>query len=226
MKFTKIPADAFQKLQLNAGVLLRDFDPATGTMKAEDLLGATSGGVSFEAVPSYSDFGEDIDNCPKNVLELKVLESWEVKMSGTFVSIDADTAKMLVGSGDSEAMADGVHKITPRNDLSLEDFETVWWVGDYSDENDDDTGGFVAIELMNSLSTGGMKTQSTDKGKGQFSFEFTGHYSMAEQDKVPYNVYVKGGTPSTDNPGTSGGEEGETGDESEVSTFGDEYDYE
>lgn len=195
MKFTKIPADAFQKLQLNAGVLLTEFDPATGTMNTKDLLGATTGGVSFEATPTYSDFGEDIDNCPKNVLELKKLESWEVKMSGTFVTIDAKTAKMLVGSGDAgEEGEDGVTKITPRNDVALEDFKTVWWVGDYSDENDDSTGGFVAIELMNSLSTGGFKTQSTDKGKGQFAFEFSGHYSMEKQDEVPYNIYVKGGS--------------------------------
>ena len=31
MKFTKIPSDAFQKLQINAGILTTDFTPATGT---------------------------------------------------------------------------------------------------------------------------------------------------------------------------------------------------
>lgn len=196
MKFTQIPADAFQKLQLNAGILLSEFDPATGTMKAEDLLGATTGGVAFEAIPTYSDFGEDIDNCPKNVLELKRLDSWEVKMSGTFVTIDAKSAKVLVGSGDSTDTS-GLTKITPRNDLAVADFTKVWWVGDYSGENNEETGGFVAIELLNSLSTGGFSMQSTDKAKGQFSFEFTGHYSMANQDQVPYNVYVKPGTAPT-----------------------------
>ena len=32
MKFTKIPSDAFQKLQINAGILTTDFTPATGTI--------------------------------------------------------------------------------------------------------------------------------------------------------------------------------------------------
>ena len=86
MKFTRIPETTFQKLQLNAGILLSDFTPGTGTVEEEDILGATSGGVNFVATPEFSDFGEDIDNAPVNVLELKRLDSWEVTMSGTSVS--------------------------------------------------------------------------------------------------------------------------------------------
>ena len=41
--------------------------------------------------------------------------------------------------------------------------------------------------------TGGFQIQSTDSGKGQFAFSFMGHYSMAAQDTVPYEVYVKAG---------------------------------
>lgn len=67
MKFTKIPSDAFQKLQINAGILTTDFAPATGTIGEAGQIGATTGGVNFTATPTYSDFGEDIDNCPKNV---------------------------------------------------------------------------------------------------------------------------------------------------------------
>lgn len=67
MKFTKIPSDAFQKLQVNAGILTTDFTPATGTIGEVGQIGATTGGVNFTATPTYTDFGEDIDNCPKNV---------------------------------------------------------------------------------------------------------------------------------------------------------------
>ena len=45
MKFTRIPETAFQTLQLNAGILLSDFTPGTGTVEDTDLLGATTGGV-------------------------------------------------------------------------------------------------------------------------------------------------------------------------------------
>jgi hypothetical protein len=85
-------------------------------------------------------------------------------------------------------------KITPRNDLAAEDFTDLWWVGDYSDENGETNGGFIAIHMMNSLSTGGFAIQSGDKAKGTFAFTFTGHYSIADQNKVPFEVYVKAGT--------------------------------
>lgn len=193
MKYTKIPTDTFKNLQLNAGVLLKSFDVDTQTLSADSIVGATSGGVSFTAVPSFIDFGEDIDNCPKNMKEMKKLDSWEAKMSGTFASVSKSLAKTLVGAADMSGS-----KITPRNDLADADFTDLWWVGDYSEINDDGTStgkaGFIAIHLLNALSTGGFSIQSSDKGKGQFEFEFTGHYSMEDQDKVPFELYVQEGT--------------------------------
>lgn len=192
MKFTRIPETAFQSLQLNAGILLRDFTPGTGTVDEADIMGATSGGVSFTATPTYSDFGEDIDNAPVNVLELKRLDSWEVTMSGTFVTVDTTLAKELIGAADIDGS--DTTKVTPRNDLLETDFQDIWWVGDYSDKNGDTNGGYVAIHMLNGLSTGGFQLQSGNREKGQFAFEFTGHYSIDAQDTVPFEVYVKAGT--------------------------------
>lgn len=193
MKYTKIPTDTFKNLQLNAGVLLKSFDVETQTLAADSIVGATSGGVSFTAVPSRIDFGEDIDNCPKNTKELMRNDTWEAKMSGTFASVTKSLAKTLVGAADLSGS-----KITPRSDLAAADFFDLWWVGDYSEVNEDGTStgkaGFIAIHLLNALSTGGFSIQSSDKGKGQFEFEFTGHYSMEDQDKVPFELYVQEGT--------------------------------
>lgn len=191
MKFTRIPETAFQKLQLNAGILLSAFSPDTGEAKEADLLGATSGGISFTATPTYTDWGEDIDNAPVNVKELKKLDSWDVKMSGTFITVDANTVKTLVGAADEGGT--GTNKITPRNDLRVGDFKDIWWVGDYSDQNGNTNGGFLAIHMLNGLSTGGFSMQSGNRAKGQFAFEFTGHYSIENQDTVPFEVYVKTG---------------------------------
>ena len=192
MKFTKIPSDAFQKLQINAGILTTDFTPATGTIGEAGQIGATTGGVSFAATPTYSDYGEDIDNCPKNMKELKKLESWEATISGTFVNADTAIAKMLVGAADIGTP--DTTKITPRNDVLESDFETIWLVGDYSDKNGETNGGFIAIKLINALSTGGFQIQTADKAKGQFAFTFTGHYSMDAQDTPPFEIYIKAGT--------------------------------
>lgn len=192
MKFTKIPSDAFQKLQINAGILTTDFTPATGAIGESGQIGATTGGVNFTATPTYADFGEDIDNCPKNMKELKKLDSWEAKMTGTFVNADTAIAKLLCGAADIGTT--DTTKVTPRNDLKDADFDDIWLVGDYSDKNGESNGGFIAIKLINALSTGGFQLQTSDKAKGQFAFEFTGHYSMSAQDTVPFEIYIKAGT--------------------------------
>ena len=189
MKYTQIPSTAFKNIQLNAGILVDGFTPATGVIG--NLLGATSGGVNFTDSVEFKDFGEDIDNCPKNMLELKKLDNHEVKMSGTFVTINATTAKWLAGAADVDDL-DATH-IIPRNDVLASDFKDIWWIGDYSDENTGDNAGFVAIHMMNALNTGGFQIQSTDKEKGKFAFEFTGHYSMNAQDTVPYEIYIQEG---------------------------------
>ena len=199
MKFTQLPDTVFKNMQLNAGVLLRDFDPATATLTNASILGATSGGVKFTATPSYTDFGEDIDNCPANMKELKRVESVEVKVSGTLVSVTGQVAADLVGPADLNA---DTGKVTPRTDIKAEDFKDLWWVGDYSEVNEDGAtsgkAGFVAIHMLNTLSTGGFSITTDNKAKGKFDFEFTAHSSMDDPQRVPYELYVKAGTSGVD----------------------------
>ena len=192
MKFTKIPTDTFKELQLNAGVLVSEFTPSSGTITAANIIGATSGGVNFTATPEYTDFGDDIDNCPKNMKELKRLDNWTVEMSGTYLTVNTTVAKALVGAADIDG-SDNT-KIVPRNDIADADFSDIWWVGDYSDKNGATNGGYMAIHLINALSTGGFQLQSGDKAKGQFAFTYTAHYSNTDPDKVPFEIYVKSGT--------------------------------
>ena len=192
MKFRKIPEATFKNIVLNAGVLLSSFTPATPTIEDANILGATTGGINFTATPSFTDFGEDIDNCPKNMKELKKLDSWEVKLTGTFITSNTSLIALLMGAGD--VGTSDTTKVTPRVDVASADFKDLWFVCDYSDKNGENNGGFCAIKIINALSTGGFSMQSADKGKAQFSFEFTGHVSMSAQTVVPFEVYLKEGT--------------------------------
>ena len=192
MKFRKIPENTFKNIVLNAGVLLSSFTPATPTIEDTNILGATTGGINFTATPSFTDFGEDIDNCPKNMKELKKLDSWEVKLTGTFITSNTSLIALLMGAGD--VGTSDTTKVTPRVDVASADFKDLWFVCDYSDKNGENNGGFCAIKIINALSTGGFSMQSADKGKAQFSFEFTGHVSMSAQTVVPLEVYLKEGT--------------------------------
>ena len=196
MRYTKISPNTFAELQLNAGILLSDFDPETGEFALEtDILGATTGGMTISCVPTYSDFGEDIDNCPKNMMELKQLDNWECTIGGTFLNVSADVVKLALGAADIDET--NVNKITPRRDVTEDDFTDVWWVGDYSDKNGEEKGGYIAVHLMNALSTGGFSLRSGDKAKGQFDVTFTGHVSIDAQDVVPMEFYVVAGEDET-----------------------------
>lgn len=198
MKYTQVPADAFKHLVLNAGILAKSFTPSTGEVKASDLLGATGDGVTFNAATTYIDFADGIDNMPKNVAEMKRIDTIDAKMSGTFKTITADLAKSLMAAADITTESDNVKKIMPRMNLKQEDFQDIWYIGDYSDVNDDGSGsgkaGFIAIHLMKALSSSGFQLKSADKDKGSFPFEYQGHYSAATPNVVPYEVYLAEGT--------------------------------
>lgn len=226
--FTKIPQETFDNLQLEAGVLLKTFSPANPAAPADaDIITATTGGIQASCVPTFSDFGEDVDNCPANTKELKHLDQWESTMTFTALSTSPDVIKLALGAADAsggsysltndESIVSGKtyytrsgtspnytytavasplsanlstyyektpdNKVLPRRDLAQSDFQELWWVGDRAD------GGFVAIKMINALSTGGFSLQTTKSGKGQFSCTITGHVSINAQDVVPMEFY-------------------------------------
>lgn len=186
MKFTKISQTAFEEMQTDAGLLLKKFDLTSKTeVVDDDIVTATTGGINASCVPTYSDWGEDVDNCPNNMMELMKLDSWACKLSCTGLGTSPEYIRLSLGAAD---VADG--KITPRRELKTTDFSDIWWVGDRSD------GGMVAIRLINALSTGGFSLKTTKKGKGQTSIELTGHVSIKDQDVVPMEFYVSEGEAS------------------------------
>jgi len=181
-RFTVIPTDTFNGLQLDAGVLLKTFNPASPAAPADaDIITATTGGITASCVPTYSDFGEDVDNAPNNTKELKHLDGWDCSISGTALGTSPDLIKMALGAADIDGT--NTSMIVPRRDLAQTDFADVWWVGDRAD------GGLVAIQLKNALSTEGFSLQTTKNGKGQISFTLTGHVSINAQDVVPMVFY-------------------------------------
>ena len=194
MKFTQVPTDTFENLVLNAGILVDEFTPGTGVIG--NILGATTGGIEFSTNPTYSDFGEDIDNVPANTKQLKRLQSFDPAMSGTFLTVDTTALKSLIGAADIGTS--DTTKVVPRDQLVAADFEDVWWVGDYSDKNVDaestHTAGYIAIHLMNALNTAGFKITSSKDNKAQMAFEYHGHYDISNISTPPFEIYVKAGT--------------------------------
>ena len=186
-RFTKLAPNAFRQIQINAGLLASSFAPNSGTVSG--IIGVTSGGWNFKAVPTFKDYGDGLDNCPKNTMQLKRIDDIAVSVSGNFATVSADLARSLVGAADVAS-----NKITPRLNILTSDFSDLWLVGDYSDDNSESTGGFVAIHMLNAMSTAGFSIQTADKDKGTFAFEYTAHPDYNDPDKVPFEIYVQEGT--------------------------------
>lgn len=187
-EFTKVKATTMDEIQMNAGIMVDTFEPTTGAIG--NILAATTGGFSFATNPEYEDFGEDIDNMPPNTWQMKRCRSYDPAASGNFVALTGALAKRLSGAGSIEG-----NKITPSHTLVEADFQDVWIIGDYSSKNEGAAkAGYVAIHIMNALNTAGFQWTSTKDGKGQFAFDFHGHYDLEDIDTVPYEIYVKAGT--------------------------------
>lgn len=182
-KFTRISQEAFPQIQADAGVILKNFDPENPKAPEDaDIVTATSGGINAVCTPTYSDWGEDIDNVPNNMKEFKHLDSWECTISFTALGTSPEAIRLALGAADVIG-----NKIVPRRDLKQTDFSDLWWVGDRTD------GGFVAVCLKNALSTGGFSLQTTKNGKGQVSVTLTGHVSINDQNTMPMEFYSTAG---------------------------------
>ena len=183
MSFKKIKPTTLNELTMNVFMLLSEFNPATFNfatgVDGTKIIASTTGGVTFTDTPEYQDFGEDIDNCPKNTMELKRKKDGEVKVSGNLVTVNANLLKMLIGA----ATITG-NKITPKSDITTSDFTTVWGLADYGD------GGLIAIKMKRVLNTSGLSIATTDDSKAQLAFEFTCHKTIADLADAPYEIYI------------------------------------
>ena len=183
--FTRIPADTFSQIQTDAGILLYNFDPAhPENVKDADIICPTTGGITAACEPTYSDMGEDVDNCPANLLELKHLDSWNCHLDFTSLGTTPKSIRLALGAADVDS--ENPTHIIPRVNLKTSDASDVWWVGDRAD------GGMVAVCLKRALSTAGFSLQTTKSGKGQTSVTLTGHVSVATQSEVPMEFYSIG----------------------------------
>lgn len=183
-RFTKVSEDAFDSLQLDAGVLLSSFDPASPTEPTSaTIIAVTTGGISINCTPSFEDFGEDVDNVPNNMMEFKKLTGWECTMGFSDLKFNANNTALSLGAADT-TNGTGYTKVVPRRDLDQRDFnDEIWWVGDKAN------GGAYAVCLKNALSTGGLSIQTSKNGKGTNAVTLMGHVSISAQDDMPMEFY-------------------------------------
>lgn len=190
-RFTIIPQNAFDEMQLDAGILLTNFDPSNPQVVDASIVCATTGGITVTCIPEYEDLAEDVDNAPNGLLEYMKLSTWTCELATTSLGSSPELIALALGAADITG-----NQIKPRRNIQSTDFKDLWWVGDKAD------GGLVACRIHNALSTGGFELQTTKDGKGQVSLTISGHPSISAQNEVPMTFYSMDGGASGDNTGS------------------------
>ena len=191
-KCTKMNPDDFKHMTWDAGIIMDSFEPSTGTVTLSSIRWATTGDNSFSATRDLTDMGEDINNCPEGTMQLQRANAWQAQLSGTAVTIT--TAEVAEFLGNADIDTSDTTKIVPRTDLLLSDFKDKWLLVNYSEYNGEKKGGWVAIHLLNALSTDGFTGNFGKNANGQFPYTLRAFYDMDDMDTVPFEIYVKAGT--------------------------------
>lgn len=184
--WSQVTSDSLDLVQVQAGMILTSFNTTTpAAPTAESVLCATTGGIQADCVPTYEDFGEDIDNCPNNTKELKRITGWDCTLSFTALDMSGEMFKSALGAAVKTA-ATTAHpeSVEPRAQVAVQDFSDLWFVSERIDDK------IIAIQLKNALSTGGFSYKTQKNGKGQLTVTFTGHVSIAAQNVVPMAFYI------------------------------------
>ena len=196
MKFTQVPADTRQAVQINAGIIVDEFTPSTGVIG--NILAATGGGSEFDPHPTINDWGDGIDNMPKGTWQMAQLDQFEPHLTSTFKTMKDTLAKMLQAG----ATIENGH-IIPTHVLAAANFDDIWLLGDYSDVNTDGgTGstqkaGFIALHLKHAMNVLGFRWKTNDKNKADFAVDFRAFYDLTNIDDVPFEIYIIQGTSGT-----------------------------
>lgn len=185
-RFYEIRKDTFDGLVTESGLLLKHLD--IEAVKAgevgftnDDIICATTGGITINDTTEWQDLGEDVDNCPVNMMEFKIMTSRSASISTSAISMTPEAIKAALGAADIDETGT---KVIPRTSLDYDnDFQTVYWVSDKAN------GGAVIAVLTNALSTGGMQLQTGKATKGTLAIELTGHISINAQDVAPLSFY-------------------------------------
>ena len=184
--FNQVTSDELDHIQINAGMLLNSFDPdSPAAPTAANIISATTGGITASCIPTFEDFGADIDNCPNNTKEMKRITGWDCTFAATLLDMTEDTFKLSLGAA-LKIAATSAHpaSVEPRAQVAIQDFADLWFISEKVNNK------IIAIKLENALSTGGFSYKTQKNGKGQLTTTFTGHVAISNPDNIPMKFYI------------------------------------
>lgn len=190
-----IRKEAFENLQLNAGIFLVDFDHsnisdvaalktaiAAAVTAGTNIMGVTRGGGTFNVTRDMRT--PEVDGMRYPFKGSDFVDSADAYLSGTLLEVNPVNFKRLLGTGD--AVTNGQKTtVTMRTaiDPDTDYLDSLCWIGDIAD------GRLVMIELDNAFNTADFSLTFTDKGEGTMTFEFHARQDeVSDYDEAPFRV--------------------------------------
>lgn len=191
---TGLRPETYNRLLLNAGILMKNFAYSTATDAASlstliktakesgtSLLGATRGGGTFACTPETREI--EADGKRNAFVGSTIFDGWTIKLNTTLLEITpGNLAMALPGASVSDDTGGKVHTLTLTNDVDSDDYiNNLVWIGDTSE-------GYMLIDLENALNTSGVTITYTDKGEGTLPVEFVAHAATLNDDAMPFKI--------------------------------------
>jgi len=195
---TALRADTFDKLQLNAGIVLKNlsYDSVTdaaalktaianiisgGSSPIGELVGATRGGGTFTVTREMRT--PEIDGMRYPFKGSDFVDSIDAYLSTTLVEITPDNIADLLATG-SATTSGKKTTVKMATAIGSDDYlENICWVGDLAD------GQLVLICLKNAINTADFTFTYTDKGEGTLAAEFHARQAAVnDYDNAPFEV--------------------------------------
>lgn len=180
--------DTSKNLALGAGAMFINFDPEVDTYetaKATKLLGATSGGNTFTATPSYRPVA--VDGVMGAAKGLSILDSWEVTMTVRMLEFKEETYRYGLGAVTSEEVTNASGDYTAikaKNYVTDEDYlGNLTFITTISGSDQP-----IMIQLYNALNMGGLSIEHTQGSDIVAELTFTGHYDSSDLDSPPFLI--------------------------------------
>lgn len=188
--WNRISEDAFNSFAYDAGILVKNFDPATFTEPSDDdIICTTTGNITASMVPTMSNLGDDVNGIHGQFKELEILESWVATLGFTALEVGVNQLKLALGAAD---ITTGNAGVKPRMFLKSSDFENLALIMFRLD------GGLTAVLLRNALSTGGVSITTSKSGKANLAVTMTGFQSMNAQTTPAMEFYESQATVEPD----------------------------
>ena len=192
MAFTGVTANTAKHLQLDAGAFFKNFDPTTDTFASASakLIGATAGGGSFAAVPTIRRI--EVDGLKGATKGYETIDEWQVTMTANVKELTVGALELALATGSHTSVkspntvtSNNYEKIVAANDIADSNYTTnVTWVGRLSGSETP-----IIIVVKNALCTNGLTLTTADKAEGVIAMTMTGHYSVADLDTPPFEIY-------------------------------------